>query len=619
MANQDINSKISTSLTTRLETRTRNGDITDALRFRVHDALWMLTRQWQLGEFKGNDAGTAIAVKCKAWQTKMSNPVKSVVDTGEDLCQYPIEPQIEQLRHEMTPMVRVESAMRYMAILKKRMKKDEMAKKLRELRTRYPLNCEYGATSFDNQPSAVTPALKDIVEYSKKQNSQLTSFAKAFSDKAFDGVKLFEDLTVHGCKNDYDREYAEWFRKNYGIVHQDYWDTRSMRYDCTFNIGNNSLKCKDYAGGRLSWYSFDEADVKDDTVKKEADNKPAPKEHEFYGIPTLATYSGAPNKRLWEFEDHMVYMGDSKDMQSQGNIVMMQYATMYSNDWMIMPLTVEVGDYIEVEELTVWDTFGVKSTIKNQKNSQQGVTDDVKWQMFTHTPASNISKIDMNGLLLPPVLPSTVESEAVEEVMFVRDEMANMIWGIETKVQDGCGGVIDAAKLANNIASKIDNENEKREVPGKVTVSESADGDVKVERTKKSDFRYVLRTDVPLNWIPFLPQQLPGQHKEIALRRGKMPFYVYDEAGQNGDYYAVRPISSLLNGIYTSVSGKIKEKPMYIAEEEILQTGTRLIKNYQRARWFNGKSFNWLGIEKRLGNMQANSGLAFDKLLDPVK
>lgn len=39
MANQDINSKISTSLTTRLETRTRNGDITDALRFRVHDAL----------------------------------------------------------------------------------------------------------------------------------------------------------------------------------------------------------------------------------------------------------------------------------------------------------------------------------------------------------------------------------------------------------------------------------------------------------------------------------------------------------------------------------------------------------------------------------------------------
>ena len=58
---------------------------------------------------------------------------------------------------------------------------------------------------------------------------------------------------------------------------------------------------------------------------------------------------------------------------------------------------------------------------------------------------------------------------------------------------------------------------------------------------------------------------------------------------------------------------------MYIAEEEILQTGTKLIKNYQRARWFNGKVYNWLGIEKRLDNMQANSGLAFDTLEDPIK
>lgn len=118
MANQNNNSKVTTSQSTRLETRTRDGNITDSLRFRVHDALWLLTRQWQLGEFKGNDAGTAVAVKCSACQTKMSNPVKDGGDTGEDLCQYPIEPQIEELRHDMTPMVSVESAMHYMAILK---------------------------------------------------------------------------------------------------------------------------------------------------------------------------------------------------------------------------------------------------------------------------------------------------------------------------------------------------------------------------------------------------------------------------------------------------------------------------------------------------------------------
>ena len=43
----------------RLESRTRHEDLTDALRFRVHDPLWMLSRQWQLGEFKGNNAGSS--------------------------------------------------------------------------------------------------------------------------------------------------------------------------------------------------------------------------------------------------------------------------------------------------------------------------------------------------------------------------------------------------------------------------------------------------------------------------------------------------------------------------------------------------------------------------------
>lgn len=615
MANIDNNGVISTRVSTRLEGRTRNGNVTEALRFRIHDPLWMLTRQWQLGEFQGNDAGSAVAVKCRVKQTKMRSFTNGVNNKTGDLWQDPLEPQIEGLKHEMTPLVRVESAMHYISILKKELRKNEIASKLSELRKRFPLNCEYGATSFDNQPMDVTAALKDVVDYSKKQNCQLASFANAFVGKAFDGVKLFEYLSVKGCVHSYDKKYVDWFCNNYGIRSKNYWDTKTMRYKCDFNIGNNTLKCRDYPGGRLSWYSFDESSAKNTTVNKKSDSKV----HEYVGIPSLATYNGAPNKRLWEFEDHKVYLGDSKEMQSQANIVLMQYATMYSNDWMIMPLSVEIGDYVDVQELTVWDTFGFRSTINNQNANGKPVSDDVKWQLFTHAPADNVSKLDMNGLLLPPVLPSTVEGDAVEEVMFVRDEMANMIWGIETKVQDGCGGVIDAEKLANAVAGRISDVNDMRQTPGKVTVSEPVKGEVDVKRSKQSDFRYLLRTDVPLNWIPFVPQQIPGQYQEIAFRRGKMPFFIYDEMKNDGQYYAVRPISRLLNGIVASGTGKIKETPMYIAEEEILQTGTKLIKNYQRARWFNGKVYNWLGIEKRLDNMQANSGLAFDTLEDPIK
>ena len=42
----------------RLEPLPRNSDIEEGLDARVFDPLWLLGRQWQLGEFQGDDAGT---------------------------------------------------------------------------------------------------------------------------------------------------------------------------------------------------------------------------------------------------------------------------------------------------------------------------------------------------------------------------------------------------------------------------------------------------------------------------------------------------------------------------------------------------------------------------------
>src|SRR5436190_21816469 len=44
----------------RLEPRARTEDFTRSLRAEVRDPLWMLTRQWQMGEFEAEDAGSAI-------------------------------------------------------------------------------------------------------------------------------------------------------------------------------------------------------------------------------------------------------------------------------------------------------------------------------------------------------------------------------------------------------------------------------------------------------------------------------------------------------------------------------------------------------------------------------
>ena len=47
----------------RLEGRPRVHDFDRALQAEVRDALWMLAKQWQLGEFMGDDAGSPVLAR----------------------------------------------------------------------------------------------------------------------------------------------------------------------------------------------------------------------------------------------------------------------------------------------------------------------------------------------------------------------------------------------------------------------------------------------------------------------------------------------------------------------------------------------------------------------------
>jgi len=48
---------------TRLEPQSTLGDPRPGIEARVHDPLWLIGRQWQLGEFRGEDAGTPLTVQ----------------------------------------------------------------------------------------------------------------------------------------------------------------------------------------------------------------------------------------------------------------------------------------------------------------------------------------------------------------------------------------------------------------------------------------------------------------------------------------------------------------------------------------------------------------------------
>ena len=89
----------SVTLWTRLEPHPRDGSMQRSLQAQVRDPLWMLARQWQVGEFAGEDAGSPV----QATMSVQSQPVTGYApnDTGAGLVPYdpalPLEPHVERV------------------------------------------------------------------------------------------------------------------------------------------------------------------------------------------------------------------------------------------------------------------------------------------------------------------------------------------------------------------------------------------------------------------------------------------------------------------------------------------------------------------------------------------
>jgi hypothetical protein len=589
---KDDNPKSEKIFGTRLEPRTRKRNMNSAVSFCVHDPLWALTRQWQFGEFKGNDTGSAVIASAKV------NTLSMRKKPGET-CLEAMEPMIEQMNMPISLEIRVESALYARKLMKSLLSSDEYNKACDFCKTKFPLDKIVVKSSVE---------LDEAKKFTREHQPNLTNFISAYWEKAFDGYQLYNYLkSANIADNDVMKKlssFIPWFSSRYLPNDEEAkssWDIQKLGYQYELKVGDekgNKYKAENYHSGRLSWYSFDTPDNDDST---ESDDS-----YHFVGLPTPASFPGAPNKRLWQFEDHKVYLGNSNEMQSEANAVTLQFSTMFGNDWMIIPLDVVIGSQIHVENIEVTDTFGNKTTILQRANGSDKpvATFGQNWEMFTtaHVDVYNNKKKSLGNFFFPPSLQYTIESEPIEEIQFLRDEMSNMVWAVENRISDESGSSFDAGQLANDLYEYLA-ENffpQAKENPD----SAGVDG------IKKADYKYVLQNSVPLNWIPFIPQRLVGDatDREINFRRAKMPILL------NGKRYAVRPLSSLLAVSFMD-SDSTKEEPLLINEEEIQAVGTQISMNYQRARWLNGKTYTWLGAMSQIKQMQGNSGLMFDELL----
>jgi hypothetical protein len=203
------------------------------------------------------------------------------------------------------------------------------------------------------------------------------------------------------------------------------------------------------------------------------------------------------------------------------------------------------------------------------------------------------------SLLTPPAAHKILEGPPIEEVILARDEMANMVWGIEKTIPLASGESKPGREAADETRRFFEGLLEGRlgHPPQPPPAADNA------------HVRYQVMSSVPENWIPFIPVHVPGDNREIQLQRASMPRLI---DGDPDAPVAVRPRTSLLRpGLDTTPPA-----PYFLHEEEVPRAGVRVWQRYRRTRSRDGRVWVWLAAGKQTGRGEGSSGLAFDRLID---
>lgn len=548
----------------RLEGLPRRAEFEKSLKAETADPLWMLTRQWQLGEFQGEDAGTACQAKILAEEQQPgvlsfgTNPSRTY-----DPFSSPLEPEVESEAVEVDLFLRIQMGRQFFRILEEHVKSAYRTMFLE----RYQVTADVDDQDREGVLFARTVVGKFPDGYAILQEIQNGTYTDWINgDAGFDDA----DRTV--LTGAVSKLFSAWFMKLYHqpISGQNAWIPDRMEYHFGLEMphpeGSKTvlLEADQYAAGKLDWNSFDENLKEPSAENLQTDNL---KEIVQTFIPAPLQYSGIPNPRFWQMEDGQI---DFAKIQSGTtgllSLLIMEYGITYSNDWFVLPYPMKINTYCEVKSLMVTDVFGQHILI------EPTFTDpEVNWHefaIFRHTERQNLTS-PRNRFYLAPSILKLQQSEPLEKVNFMRDEMTNMVWAIENTVPSAAGG------------GRMLKLNKPRFDP-----LESPDN-------PESKIRYLAGTSVPENWIPFIPVHKDNSLQEIRLQRAKIP-------------NAPAPSSLLL---------RERQPVHFIEEEEVPRAGIIVKRNFKRTRWLNGKTILWIGRTKMTGRGEGWSGLMFDRLM----
>jgi hypothetical protein len=573
----------------RLESRPRTLDFTRALRAEVRDSLWMLTRQWQFGEFNGEDAASPVTCRI-AYQHRAMDRVafRDKNAFAFEATPMPLETRVERERIPLT--VRETSAgelfsdvlfaVRWGKQFLKMLKAGGMEK-------HYPLYLE-------KFPIRVLPVEGSTGGQRTVQDADAEHIRVAMRGRIADGVAIWRALTgaTHDAWLDsrpggdkaavkaIAATFGQYCSKKIGRLFTQPNDAQDSawlpnRLEYRFSVGSQAganggqtvLLAEQYHEGHLDWHSFDV--MKDGKIALDPEPAPIdePEQVESF-LPAPVRFKGQPQPRFWEMEETQTDFGKI-ETSTTGllHLILAEFGLIYSNDWFMLPHPMPINTVCTTRGILVDDTFGRHTFIRPAARGQE--TAWQRWSMF-HLAEKGRDWPEDNRFYLVPAVGKLLESDPLERVNFVRDEMTNMAWAVERILPSQTAQGMSGSEPAGPDA----------ELPM------AADGGAKI--------RYVLGTRVPKNWIPFIPVHAEGSVSEIRLQRARMA------GGEPPRGWLLREPGS----------------PYFVEEEEVPRAGIYVQRSWQRARWINGRNFIWVGRRKTAGRGEGSSGLAFDRIQD---
>lgn len=555
----------------RLEPRPRARSIADTLAARVRDPLWLLARQWQLGEFRGEDAATPAFVQVAAglgglrsWSARggeqqplpAGQPIEPVA-LGEDIDETDLSLAVELGQ-----------------VFEEALRELDQPTLIDAFRTSYPLTAS--EVTVDARDS-------DALRFLDLAAGRVTHGVDLFlaAERALPGLPLKPALEPGemGVVRTALEQLRAWLRETVGrLGHTDAeaWVPERLEYALDLvarepDDDSVSLAAHPDRDGRFEWYAFDmlpgtpPLSVPEEGIVRVQRSM----------IPGPASFRGMPRVRWWAFESGATNLAAIRPEKREiAKLIVLDFMLVHSNDWYMLSFAQPVGTLCRIESLLVHDVFGGLTMIERADRGPAATGG--RWSMFSTSVAGTR---DVAGFfLMAPTAGSGVQSgEPVEDVRFVRDEMANMAWGVERVVQNAIGEPWPATERSSS----------------RVTPDASPP-----QTIEGAPLRYQIQTGVPEHWIPFLPVAIDANRRDIMLERGVLL--------RSDDGAASEPAGRILR------PSRLGDQPYRIEEEELPRIALRVVRVDNRARWTDGRTFVWRARRTAFGTGEERSGLQFD-------